>query len=228
MHTAVERMYITTMLKTAVLFCLINWAVSEEQVDPNETKLSSCFGGSVAMTVGALTEKVANLMDKLSQVETKLQNTEKEVTELKSITQGTPQVAFSAALYETGQGNTGPFNVDTPLKYKKVFSNIGNNYNPATGIFRATVKGMYFFRYSMHNSHDGNSVTSLMKNGVCVVSVWDTSSSDSLDMGSNAAVLPLEVGDTVYVQLYANRKIFGDNDYNYNSFTGFLLFALKM
>lgn len=66
-----------------------------------------------------------------------------------------------------------------------------------------------------------------MKNNERVVTVWDTSSTDQHDIGSNAAVLSLEVGDLVYVQLYANRKIFGDSNYNYNSFSGFLLFAHK-
>ncbi len=46
---------------------------------------------------------------------------------------GTPQVAFSAALRDSGSGNTGPFTTVTPLKYKRVFSNTDNSYNPSTG-----------------------------------------------------------------------------------------------
>lgn len=46
---------------------------------------------------------------------------------------GTPQVAFSAALRESGSGDTGPFTAATPLKYNRVFSNTGNSYNPSTG-----------------------------------------------------------------------------------------------
>lgn len=46
---------------------------------------------------------------------------------------GRPQVAFSAALRDAGSGNIGPSTIATPLKYKRVFSNTGNNYNPATG-----------------------------------------------------------------------------------------------
>uniref|UniRef100_A0A8C6WII7 C1q domain-containing protein n=1 Tax=Neogobius melanostomus TaxID=47308 RepID=A0A8C6WII7_9GOBI len=156
-----------------------------------------------------------DLMDRVAQLE-------KELTELKTQVylmllcceniSGTPKVAFSA--YNIGSGNTGPFNVDTPLKYKSLFSNIGNNYNPVTGMFTATVKGLYFFRFSMHNSHQANSVVSLMKNDVRVASVYDTYASDFHDIGSNAAVLPLEVGDMVY-----------DDVMNYHTFTGFLLFT---
>lgn len=69
-----------------------------------------------------------------------------------------------------------------------------------------------------------NSVVSLKKNGVRLTSVWDTSGTDSNDMGSNAAVIPLEVGDTVYVELQENRVVY-DDVMNYNTFSGFLLFT---
>ncbi|XP_041737634.1 protein HP-25 homolog 1-like [Coregonus clupeaformis] len=123
-----------------------------------------------------------------------------------------PQVAFSATLQETGNaaGNTGPFTTPIPLQYKKVFSNNGSSYNPATGIFTATVKGMYYFRFSMMNNLNAtpNSVVCLTKNGQRLVSVWDTAGSDANDIDSNAVVIPLEVGDNVYVELKANRLIY--------------------
>lgn len=86
---------------------------------------------------------------------------------------------------------------------------------------------MYFFRFSMFNNLNSvpNSVVSLMKNGVRLTSVWDTSGSDANDMGSNAVVIPLEVGDNVYVELQANRVVY-DDAMNYNTFSGFLLFAI--
>lgn len=96
----------------------------------------------------------------------------------------------------------------------------------STGIFTAMVKGMYFFRFSMFNNLNpvANSVVSLKKNSVLLTSVWDTSGSDGNDMGSNAVVIPLEVGDNVYVELQVNRLVY-DDGMGYNTFSGFLLFT---
>ncbi|KAI9539629.1 hypothetical protein NQZ68_005711 [Dissostichus eleginoides] len=69
-----------------------------------------------------------------------------------------------------------------------------------------------------------NSVVSLMKNDVWLMSVWDNSGSDANDSGSNAVVIPLEVGDHVYVDLQANRMVY-DDAMGYNTFSGFLLFT---
>ncbi|XP_041718798.1 complement C1q-like protein 2 [Coregonus clupeaformis] len=182
---------------------------------------------SIGEKLGAMGEKLGTMGDNLRLMETRLQTSENEVEELKRLTGGRPQVAFSATLRETGHGNTGPFTTPIPLQYKKVFSNTGSSYNPATGIFTATVKGMYYFRFTMMNNQNDtpNSVVRLTKNGQGLVSVWDTVGTDAQDSGSNAVVIPLEVGDNVYVELQANRLVY-DDGMNYNTFSGFLLFTM--
>uniref|UniRef100_M4A011 Complement C1q-like protein 2 n=2 Tax=Xiphophorus maculatus TaxID=8083 RepID=M4A011_XIPMA len=179
------------------------------------------FGGSASCCNICPT----NMEQRITSLETRLENAEKEVQELRRLTQGTPRVAFSAAL--PGSGNTGPFTTATPLTYKKVFSNTGNCYNPSTGIFTATVSGMYFFRFSMFNNMTPapNSVVSLMKNSERLTSVWDTAATDIHDSGSNAVVISLKVGDNVYVQLEPNRAVY-DDGMHYNTFSGFLLFPM--
>lgn len=42
-----------------------------------------------------------------------------------------PKVAFYAAL--TDAGLVGPYNVDVTLKFLKVYTNVGDAYNPSTG-----------------------------------------------------------------------------------------------
>ncbi|XP_078125763.1 complement C1q-like protein 2 [Sander vitreus] len=223
------------MKKIAVLILAFSCCLCQVQGNGNNDKVCQCSGStsccdisltSISQTLGAVGEKVANMAEKIALLEAMLQETGKEVLELRSLTGGKPQVAFSAALLASGSGDTGPFTAATPLKYKRVFSNTGSSYNPSTGIFTAMVKGTYFFRFSMFNnlSPTPSSVVSLMKNGERLTSVWDTAGSDANDMGSNAVVIHLEVGDNVYVELAANRVVY-DDAMNYNTFSGFLLFT---
>ncbi|TNN21474.1 hypothetical protein EYF80_068415 [Liparis tanakae] len=73
------------------------------------------------------------MAEQIARLEAKLLHTQSEVLELRSLTAGKPQVAFSATLMESGSGEVGPFTTGTALKYKKVFSNVGSGYNPSTG-----------------------------------------------------------------------------------------------
>lgn len=137
-----------------------------------------------------------------------------------SMTSATPRAAFSAVLGDA----IGPFDQETTLKYQRILSNIGSGYNPATGTFTAMVRGMYYFSYTMYNNNSGqpNSAVSLMRNSQRMVSTWDTEGNDS---ATNAAVVQLEAGDSVFIKLYANHVLY-DDSYYYNTFSGYLLFTL--
>ncbi|KAK9535379.1 hypothetical protein VZT92_007762 [Zoarces viviparus] len=224
------------MKNIAVLILAFGCCVCQVAAHENDDNVHQCSRStgcfdtlsltSISQTLGAMGEKVANMAEKITLLESKLLNSEREVLELRSLTAGKPQVAFSAALTESDGKHIGPFTTDTPLKYKKVFSNTGNGYNPSTGIFTAPVNGTYFFRFSMFKSVSptSNSVVCLMKNDEWLASVWDTSGTDSTDMGSNAVVIALQVGDSVFVELQATRVVYESNLY-FNTFTGFLLFT---
>ncbi|KAK6464943.1 complement C1q-like protein 4, partial [Huso huso] len=134
---------------------------------------------------------------------------------------GVPKVAFSASLSQT----YGPFNTAVTLVYKNVFTNIGNCYNPTTGIFVARVKGVYYFSYTAKKLSAVVMDVYLYKNGQPILDVYDSSSQDTSDNGSNSAVLQLEEVDQVYIRLRANTQIF-DNSENYSTFNGFLLFPV--
>ncbi|XP_067249293.1 golgin subfamily A member 6-like protein 1 [Chanodichthys erythropterus] len=133
--------------------------------------------------------------------------------------------AFSASMMESGSGNIGPFTSDITLTYKNVFTNIGNAYNPITGIFTAPLKGAYMFRVSVFSHAPPSTAAVIVKNGKHVVVADDKRPQNDLN-ASNGVVLILEVGDVVYVRLWAGRRIF-DNQNNHNTFSGYLLFPLK-
>ncbi|XP_067247344.1 uncharacterized protein [Chanodichthys erythropterus] len=135
------------------------------------------------------------------------------------------EIAFSAALMESGSGYVGPFTTEITLTYKNIFTNIGNAYNPITGIFTAPLKGAYMFRVSVFG-HGGTPATaSLYKNGKHMVMVHGDQAQGTLN-SSNGVVLILEVGDVVYVRLRSGTRI-ADSYNNHNTFSGFLLFPLK-
>ncbi|XP_067247338.1 complement C1q-like protein 4 isoform X2 [Chanodichthys erythropterus] len=135
------------------------------------------------------------------------------------------EIAFSAGLMQSGSGYVGPFTTEITLTYKNIFTNIGNAYNPVTGIFTAPLKGAYMFRISVFGHGGATATASLYKNGEQVVVAHDSQAQGTLN-SSNGVVLILEVGDVVYVRLWSGTRIF-DNQNNVNTFSGFLLFPLR-
>jgi len=79
------------------------------------------------------------------------------------------------------------------------------------------------FRISVYGS--SQSAASIVKNGQRVVVASDNEVQGDLN-SSNGVVLILEVGDVVYVRLWSGTRIVDDQD-NYNTFSGFILFPLR-
>ncbi|KAL1280743.1 hypothetical protein QQF64_015343 [Cirrhinus molitorella] len=135
-------------------------------------------------------------------------------------------IAFSAAL--GNRGDVGPFNTDVTLVYQRVFLNAGSCYNTATGIFTASVKGVYFFSLSGHNKSTRIMALRLDKNGVSMTGVFNAPLTDAgirYESLSNSITVMLEKGDQVSVRLQANTWVF-DNDDILTLFTGHLVFPL--
>lgn len=94
-----SRVFKTTRMKTiAVLILAFSCCLAEVQVNENNDKVRQCSGSagccdsysliSIAQNLGAMGEKVANMEEKITLLEDKLQNTEKEVLELRSLIGG--------------------------------------------------------------------------------------------------------------------------------------------
>ncbi|XP_028452190.1 complement C1q-like protein 4 [Perca flavescens] len=149
-----------------------------------------------------------------------------EVDKLKQ-QQQVRQVAFSASLLVGGGDKTiGPFPTATTLIYKHVPTNIGNAYNSNTGVFTAPVRGAYNFEWWVSaygdNSHASGAV--LVKNSENVFLAWQQVMAGFVT-SSNGVTLLLEVGDVVFVRLWAGTVAF-DNSNRHTTFSGHLLFPM--
>uniref|UniRef100_A0A3Q2WXB9 C1q domain-containing protein n=1 Tax=Haplochromis burtoni TaxID=8153 RepID=A0A3Q2WXB9_HAPBU len=134
------------------------------------------------------------------------------------------QVAFSASLLDQGHGYTGPFNTNIILIFKHVFTNIGNAYNPHTGIFNAPVKGVYHFELHIFGLGNVRAAAPLYRNGEHIFAAQENPTSSGVS-ASNGASLLLEVGDQVSVRLWANSRIF-DTQNHHTTFSGHLIFTM--
>ncbi|XP_048011609.1 complement C1q-like protein 4 [Megalobrama amblycephala] len=98
--------------------------------------------------------EISNLT--LSQVELRKENRDREI-------------AFSAGLTQSNKEYIGPFTSEFTLTYRNVFTNIGNAYNPITGVFTAPLKGAYMFTFSVCGHAPTAAGASIYKNGQRVV-----------------------------------------------------------
>ncbi len=86
------------MKTVAVLILAFSSCLCEEQVNENNDKVHRCTGSTsccdvssfstIAQNLGAMGEKVANMAEKITLLEAKLQNTEKDVLGLRSLVAG--------------------------------------------------------------------------------------------------------------------------------------------
>lgn len=129
--------------------------------------------------------------------------------------------AFSVGL--TAQSKLPAANA--PIRFDRIIYNQQDHYNPQTGRFTCSVGGAYFFTYHI-TVFSRNVKVALMKNGAKIIHTTDNYQS-SEDQAAGGAVLHLEVGDKVWLQVAGGELfngLYADEDDD-TTFTGFLIFG---
>nr|XP_029530091.1 complement C1q-like protein 2 [Oncorhynchus nerka] len=181
--------------------------------------------GAMEERLGATVRSLEGMRNRLEASESQVRSLNATVNELKRFNEDRPQVAFSATLGISG--TIGPVSNEITLVFQRVLSNVGNAYNPTTGIFTAPVRGLYHFTFTAFDwGWTTMTGASLRRNGQVMVSVYDEKEGGSSESSSNSATFLLQVGEQVYVALWGQGRRISDNENHYSSFNGFLLFPI--
>ncbi|XP_059211495.1 complement C1q-like protein 2 [Centropristis striata] len=158
-----------------------------------------------------------SLQTRLSSSESRIETLERENTGDER------KVAFYTAL--TDSGHVGPFNTDITLKYSRVFTNIGDAYNPSTGFFTAPVRGVYYFQFTLSGNQTGSMGVKVYKNNLMIMWNGEYKEEAGLEYVTNSVVLELMAGDEIHLVLPSSHSLY-DNTNKQNTFSGSLLFTL--
>ncbi|XP_040003510.1 caprin-2 isoform X2 [Xiphias gladius] len=129
------------------------------------------------------------------------------------------RVAFTASR----TANFAPGNLDQPIVFDQLHSNLGEMYDTHIGRFTCPVNGTYVFIF--HILKLAISVPlyiNLMRNEDVMVSAYANDGAPDHETASNHAILPLFQGDQVWLRLHRGA-IYGST-WKYSTFSGFLLY----
>ncbi|VDI09006.1 Hypothetical predicted protein [Mytilus galloprovincialis] len=131
-----------------------------------------------------------------------------------------PRIGFTAVLGKD-VSNLGDYQV---ILFDTVYTNEGSDYNPRTGVFTCEIPGLYTIYVHTLAEPGKHLETEIIKNLQHMASTY-AYDKDFYSSGSNMAVMPLQIGDSVLVRSYGNEHDHNGTviDYKYTSFSGFLI-----
>ncbi|XP_059182178.1 peptidoglycan DL-endopeptidase CwlO-like [Centropristis striata] len=178
---------------------------------------------SLETRLTATESKTSDLEKENADLQTRLSSSESRIEQLERGNAEKPKVAFYTAL--TDAGHVGPFSTDITLKYSKVFTNIGDAYNPNTGFFTAPVRGVYYLQFTACGYQAGAMGVIVLKNNQRVMGNGQWKKDAGAEFVTNSVVLELMAGDEIHLVLPSSYFLF-DNSDNYSTYSGALLFTL--
>ena len=107
------------------------------------------------------------------------------------------------------------------LIFTSVILNVGNGYNPSTGVFTSPVAGTYVFYVTAVEYSKGDLYVDIVLNSVSKVRTIGDGNS-AYQTGTNMVVLNLQKGDSVWVRRYTGKG-YASASVPLTTFTGFLI-----
>ncbi|XP_070709989.1 caprin-2 [Pempheris klunzingeri] len=129
------------------------------------------------------------------------------------------RVAFTASR----TANFAPGNLDQPIVFDQLHSNLGEMYDTHIGRFTCPINGTYVFIFHILKlAINVPLYINLMRNEEVIVSAYANDGAPDHETASNHAILPLFQGDQVWLRLHRGA-IYGST-WKYSTFSGFLLY----
>ncbi|XP_060886085.1 caprin-2 isoform X1 [Labrus mixtus] len=129
------------------------------------------------------------------------------------------RVAFTASR----TANFAPGNLDQPIVFDQLHSNLGEMYDTHIGRFTCPANGTYVFIFHILKlAINVPLYINLMCNEEVMVSAYANDGAPDHETASNHAILPLFQGDQVWLRLHRGA-IYGST-WKYSTFSGFLLY----
>uniref|UniRef100_A0A3P8RWG8 C1q domain-containing protein n=1 Tax=Amphiprion percula TaxID=161767 RepID=A0A3P8RWG8_AMPPE len=129
------------------------------------------------------------------------------------------RVAFTASR----TANFAPGNLDQPIVFDQLHSNLGEMYDIHIGRFTCPINGTYVFIFHILKlAVNVPLYINLMRNEEVMVSAYANDGAPDHETASNHAILPLFQGDQVWLRLHRGA-IYGST-WKYSTFSGFLLY----
>ncbi|XP_035535947.1 caprin-2 isoform X1 [Morone saxatilis] len=129
------------------------------------------------------------------------------------------RVAFTASR----TANFAPGNLDQPIVFDQLHSNLGEMYDTHIGRFTSPISGTYVFIFHILKlAINVPLYINLMRNEEVMVSAYANDGAPDHETASNHAILPLFQGDQVWLRLHRGA-IYGST-WKYSTFSGFLLY----
>ena len=132
-----------------------------------------------------------------------------------------PMSVFSARKTSSQQVNSGT----EVVTFQVEDLDVGNDFNPSTGVYTCRIQGFYYFSFTFHFDDDNHFYLYLDQNGIHKAMIYTYEFDGHHVLQSQSVILSLQVGDEVKLTAKAPSYILDREDLT-NTFNGYLIHAI--